>query len=102
MRRPRSEVIAFCYGSIPEALAEKAEMTPNLQVVSPSEAIIGGQRGKWKASSTDGLEGIWDNDGVKLGDFASLAAFLAKGAMPGTRLEEQIASMLVGKVDPGA
>ena len=102
MRRPRSEVIAFCYGSIPEALAEKAEMTPNLQVVSPTEAIIGGQRGNWKASSPDGLEGIWDNDEVKLGDFAALAAFLAKGAMPGPRLEEQIAAMLVGKVDTGA
>ena len=94
IRRPRSEVIAFCYGDIPEKLAEKAELTPNLQVVSPVEAIIGGQRGAWKTTDSDELDGVWSDGKFMLGDFAALSAFLARGAMPGVRLEEQIIAML--------
>ena len=46
-RRPRSEFIAFCYSTIPETLAATAAVTPNLQVVSPTEAILGGLRAGW-------------------------------------------------------
>lgn len=98
IRRPRSEIIAFCYGEIPEKLAETAEVTPNLQVVSPAEAIIGGQRGPWKVSESDELDGIWADDKFQLGDFARLSAFLARGAMPDVRLEEHIVAMLATKV----
>ena len=47
-RRERSEFIAFCYADIPDALAERALMTPNLQVVTGREGILGGVRANWK------------------------------------------------------
>lgn len=40
-RRPRSEFIAFCHSSVPDVLAQRALNTPNLQVVSATEAILG-------------------------------------------------------------
>lgn len=94
VRRPRSEVIAFCYSEIPEELAAKAGITPNLQVISPSEAIIGGVRGKWATEGDPPPESVWSGGRATLGDFRSLASFLAKSAMPSLRLEEQIAAML--------
>ncbi len=33
-RRPRSELVAFCFGEIPEILITHATVTPNLQVVA--------------------------------------------------------------------
>ena len=47
-RRQRSEFIAFCFSDIPQVLADRATLTPNLQVVSPHEAIIGGIRAEWQ------------------------------------------------------
>ena len=47
-RRERSEFLAFLYSDIPDALAERAEITPNLQIISRTEAIIGGIRANWK------------------------------------------------------
>lgn len=44
----RSEIVVFCYSDIPEVLANRAALTPNMQVVSGSEAILGGIRGKWR------------------------------------------------------
>jgi hypothetical protein len=41
-RRQRTEIVVFCYSSIPGALAERAISTPNIQVLGDSEAIIGG------------------------------------------------------------
>ena len=46
-RRERSEIIVFCYSDIPSELAERAARTPNIQVVSGVEAIIGGVREDW-------------------------------------------------------
>lgn len=76
-RRERSELIAFCFSDIPAALAERAELTPNLQAVAPAEAIIGGIRAGW-ATPPDALAGVWENDAFALGDFTRLAAYLAR------------------------
>lgn len=81
-QRPRSEIIAFCFDNIPEPLARAAAATPNLQIVTKSEAIIGGIRESWKTPA-DGLpEDLWQHGGVQLGDFGSLASFLARGTSP--------------------
>lgn len=90
-RRPRSEFIAFCYSEIPVELAEKARKTPNLQVVTQTEAIIGGLRAPW-AGPTEGVVlplDIWDGTTCRLGDFGQLASFLARSS-PGWSLEEQV------------
>lgn len=81
-RRQRSEVIAFCYDAIPIKLAESAALTPNLQVITRDEAIIGGVRGAWKTPTSPLPEDLWKNDGVPLGDFGALASFLARGTSP--------------------
>ena len=80
IRRPRSEVIAFCYSSIPDALAMKAKSIPNLQIIAPAEAIIGSKRAPW-AEPADGLpEFVWADGAAQLGDFKSLAMFLARAS----------------------
>ena len=84
-RRQRSEFIVFCFGEIPEKLAERASITPNLQVVSGSEAILGGSRADWKPPESEDLPEnspvtIWDLESEKfaLCDFRNLAAYLAR------------------------
>lgn len=87
-RRPRSEFIAFCYSEIPPNLVEKARQTPNLQVVTQSEAIIGGLQAPW-AGPTEGITlppDIWDGTTCRLGDFGQLASFLARSS-PGSSLD---------------
>ena len=59
--RERSEIIVFCFDTIPHALAEHAAVTPNIQVASPTEAIIWAEQ-------------------FLLGDFKHLAAYLAKSS----------------------
>ncbi|MDP2356900.1 MAG: SIR2 family protein [Beijerinckiaceae bacterium] len=78
-RRERSEFIVFCYSAIPEVLANRASTTPNLQVVSGREAILGGARGTWKMP--EGVSsGLWENGDLVLRDFGKLAAYLARSA----------------------
>ena len=81
-RRPRSEFIAFCYSEIPANLAEKAKQTPNLQVITQKEAIIGGLRAPWEGPS-EGValpEDIWNGKTCELGDFRNLASFLSRSS----------------------
>jgi hypothetical protein len=83
-RRPRSEIVAFCYDQIPDNLATEAAKVPNLQVVTKTEGIIGGIRAGWagpdsgtpSALPTD----IWDGSQCNLGDFRELATFLARSS----------------------
>lgn len=77
-RRPRSEVIAFCYDSIPDTLAAHAVMTPNLQVITQTEAILGGIRAPWKTPTEPLPTDIWKDNTVALGDFGALSKFLAR------------------------
>ena len=80
-RRPRSEFVAFCYETIPECLTERATITPNLQVVSDHEAILGGIRANWKEPKEAPLD-IWSEDRFSLAEFRSLSKFLARSADP--------------------
>ena len=76
-RRERSEFIAFSYSDIPDALAERAAITPNLQVVSDHEAIIGGIRADW-VEPDDASPNIWSDGKFSLPDFKCLARHLAQ------------------------
>ncbi|WP_220033639.1 SIR2 family protein [Curtobacterium sp. MCSS17_011] len=81
-RRPRSEIVVFCYSDIPANLAEKAEQTPNLQVITQGEAIIGGLRAPWEGPD-EGVTlppDIWDGTTCGLGDFTNLASYLSRSS----------------------
>ena len=80
-RRQRSEFIAFCFSEIPEALAERAATTPNLQVVSGHEAILGSVRANWKEPE-DAPADIWDKGQFALRDFCNLTKYLARSTVP--------------------
>ena len=76
-RCQRSEFLAFLYSGIPDALAERAEITPNFQLVSKTEAIIGGIRADWQEPET-ALPDIWSDGQCLLPDFTFLARHLAR------------------------
>ena len=78
-RRERNEFIAFCYSEIPDVLAQRAAITPNLQVVSGHEAIIGGVRAKW-STPENAPPNLWGDGQFALRDFRNLAAYLARSA----------------------
>jgi len=78
-RRERSEFLVFCHSNIPEALAKHASTTPNLQVASGREAILGGLRGEWETPK-DPLGSLWVDDQFGLRDFSNLATHLARSA----------------------
>jgi hypothetical protein len=100
-RRPRSEFIAFCYSTIPETLAATAAVTPNLQVVSPTEAILGGLRSGWTAAD-QAPDDLWDKGSCQLGDFSQLSRFLARSSPPRAELEERLTELLAKAVAPDA
>ncbi len=77
-QRPRSEIIAFCYSDLPAILKEHALRTPNLQVVTPTTAVIGGTEAVWV--TPDPTPDLWAG---KLGDFSHLARFLSRTAVRG-------------------
>jgi hypothetical protein len=92
-RRPRSEMIAFCFSDIPDILIEQASVTPNLQVIAPHEAVLGGIRAPWEVPK-DASPDLWGDGGVTLGNFASLASFLARSSPPWDELESQLGELL--------
>lgn len=101
-RRPRSELIAFCFSSIPDELAERAATTPNLQAVGATEAILGGVRADW-LKPADAPVDLWANGTFALGDFANLASFLARSSPPHGELEARLSELLAkAAVDAGA
>ena len=79
-RRERSEFIVFLYSDIPPALAERAEITPNLQILSRREAIIGGIRANWREPDY-ALPDVWSDGQFLLPDFKYLARYLARGTI---------------------
>lgn len=93
-KRPRSEFVAFCYSSIPVALAERATTTPNLQAVTGDEAVLGGIRGGWSEPDPVPAEDIWHEGKLAMFDFRNLAAFLARSSPPHGELEERLAELL--------
>jgi hypothetical protein len=76
-RRERSEFLTFCHSNIPDVLSSRALTTPNLQVVSGDEAILGGIRAQWKAPS-EPVPNLWEDGKLALCDFQNLAAYLAR------------------------
>lgn len=80
-RRERSEFVAFCFSRIPDALAERAEVTPNLQVVSGNEAILGGIRAAWRETQ-DAPVDVWSKNEFRLSDLRNLARYLARSTAP--------------------
>lgn len=75
-RHPRSEVVALCFGNIPDLLSDAAQSTRNLVVLSPSTAVIDGRSTKWAAD--DDVPGVFEGGSFLLGDFSRLASFLAQ------------------------
>lgn len=92
-RRPRSELIALCFSSIPDELAKRALTTPNLQAIGAKEAILGGLRADWEAPEEAPAD-LWTDDGFGLGDFANLAGFLARSSPPQGELEMRLGELL--------
>jgi hypothetical protein len=88
-RRPRSEFVVFCYSTIPEQLASAAASTPNLQVVAPTEAILGGRRMAW-AEPESAPDEVWSDGAIKLGDFDALSSFLARTGPTQTRVGDDL------------
>ncbi len=79
-RHPRSEVLALCYDTIPDEVAQWAATTRNLVALSPEDAIIDGRRAAWRPS--EDIPGVFEGGRFLLGDFAHLAAFLARKVAP--------------------
>jgi hypothetical protein len=77
-RRERSEIIVFCYSTIPTELIERATRTPNIQVITGEEAIIGGVHDSWGKSQEELSSGFWVDDKFAFRDFKYLASHLAK------------------------
>jgi hypothetical protein len=78
-RRARSEFIIFCHSAIPEILSKRAFVTPNLQVVSGGEAILGGIRANWTPPKNP-PPNLWENGQLALVDFKHLAAYLGRSS----------------------
>ena len=76
-RRERSDFIAFCHSKIPDEVSALATITPNLQVISGREAIIGGLRATWKDPG-GAVPSVWEDNQMALRDFRSLASYLAR------------------------
>lgn len=75
-RRERSEFVVFVFDEIPDWLAERAEHTPNLQVLTAQEAIIGGVRANWAPPLAP--VSSWIDDSFGLRDFRHLAQYLGR------------------------
>ena len=95
MRRERTEIIVFCYSTIPDVLVEKALLTPNIQVLGDREAIIGGVKADW-AEPEEGAPGIFEGGRFLLGDFQKLTEYLARSTSresdSGLRLRDLLAA----------
>lgn len=92
-RRPRTEFVALGYSDPGDDLVERAERTPNLQVTGPSKAVLSGHLSEW-AAPTDAPLDLWSKDEFRLGEFGSLASFLARSSPPQGDLEKRLAELL--------
>lgn len=97
MRRERSEFIAFCFSDIPETLAKRALITPNLQVVTGHEGILGGVRANWQKPENAPAY-IWASEALTLPDFRSLAEYLARSTAREHENERTLEELILGKL----
>ena len=79
VKRQRSELVVFCFATIPDRLAQRALSTPNLQVVTGTEAILGGVRGPWKSKSIE-IPNVWKDGKLLLHSFSGLSDYLARSS----------------------
>jgi len=96
-RRARSEFVVFCYSNIPDSLAERAITTPNLQVVTGREAILGGIRANWKPPE-EALPGVWEDDQLTFRDFGKLAVYLSRSVVRETEFDTILKEQHQGNV----
>jgi hypothetical protein len=82
-RRERSEVIAFCFDALPDKAVAWAMTTPNLQLVTAREGVLGGVRGEW-VGPDENVTGLWVDKEFALHDFRHLATYLAKTSAEGS------------------
>ena len=83
-RRPRSEIIVFCYSAIPQVVQDRAQRTPNLQAVTTDNAVIGGRLAPWEPPAEGLVSGdFWNNEKFTLGDFSNLTTHLARTSTQG-------------------
>lgn len=97
-RHERTEVVAFLFDGITDTLAERAQSLPNLQLVAPVEAVIGGVRGAWKEKEPCKY---WEGDKLTLVDFAVLADFLST-ISPGSDERDSATRELLKLISEGA
>ncbi|MFD1042901.1 SIR2 family protein [Pseudoxanthomonas kaohsiungensis] len=96
-RRERSEIIVFSYDPIQDDLAQRASITPNLQVIHSSEAIIGGVRAPW--AKTEAECAYWKADKLVIADFAQLGDFLARVHAGSSAQDPSLTELLGGGVE---
>jgi hypothetical protein len=93
LRCERSEFVVFCYSTIPEVLAKKAALTPNIQVVTGKEAILSGQRAGWRLNPNL-PDGLWIDEQFALRDFKCLAEYLAKSVRQDSSDSNKLSELL--------
>lgn len=96
-RRERSEFLVFCNSEIPDELAIRAASTPNLQVASGREAILGGVRAEWSVPENPS-PGVWIDNQFGFRDFSQLAGHLARSATRESESDEQIGELIAKAV----
>jgi hypothetical protein len=101
VRRERSEFIVFSHTRIPDALVDRAMTTPNLQVITGKEAILGGVRADWVAPPEDAPADLWENNQFTLRDFGSLTAHLARSAAAQTGVDAALRELIAAAVVKG-
>ncbi len=69
-----SEVLALFYSKIPDHVADRARTVPNLTLLGPARAVIGGIDAEWDALPGD--TPFWNDGAFTLGDFRALSSFL--------------------------
>jgi SIR2-like domain len=94
-RRPRTELVACSYGSLPDVLAERAQELPNIQAITDGEAVIGGIRGRWEPPADD-IPDVWEGGKCLLGDFRHLSEILARSSPRHGDTGRRVAEFLEG------
>lgn len=94
-RRPRTELVACSYGSLPDVLAARAQELPNVQAITDEEAVIGGIRDEWEPPDDD-IPGVWEGGKCLLGDFRHLSGVLARSSPRHGDTERRVAEFLEG------
>jgi hypothetical protein len=92
-RRPRTELVSFSFGPLPEPLATRAEALPNIQVVGTNEAVLAGVRGGWAAPASE-LPNIWADGQCLLGDFRHLSRLLARSSPQHGDVDQRLTELL--------